>query len=834
MNLSLVSPLAGLAVPLERVPDPVFAGRIVGDGIAIEPLSGELLAPCDGVVSLLHKAGHAVTLRAPSSAEILMHIGVDTVRLGGRGFSPRIAQGASVRAGQVLIAFDVDLVGRQAKSLHTMVVVASEGFAIRWRAGPGEALHAGSSPLMSVAHQAPAATLGGAIDREWSATAVVGHADGIHARPAALVQAAARTFAAEVSVELGGRTASARSIVALMSLGARYQERLTLRARGHGAEAALASVVAALESATPAEHRTPSGRAPAPREEGGPGLRGVCAAPGLAVGRVVRLDSFAPEPLESTGDVGAERERLTAALARVRDDIDRAMREAHTRGVAQQLAILATHHALADDPEIALAAQRAIDGGEGAGLAFRRAIRAQCEVLAGLGNPLLAERAADLREIERRVLTAMAGETTPAPELFDGSILVADDVGVGELSRLPRERIAGLCTVRGGATSHVAILMRALGVPALVAIGPALLRVPHGQQVLLDATGGVLDSEPAADRLAAATAAIQRRANDRAAAIAQMRAPAVTRDARAVEVAANVANEEDVRVALAHGADGVGLMRTELLFLDRADEPTEAQQSRAYQAVVDALGGRPAIIRTLDAGGDKPLPFLPMPREENPALGLRGIRSGIVRPGTLDRQLRALLAVKPLSACRIMLPMVTDAAELVSVRERLTSLAAEMGIAERPQLGVMVEVPSAALLADQLAKHADFLSIGTNDLTQYALAMDRGNAELAARLDGLHPAVLRLVARTVQGASKVGVWVGVCGALASDLEAIPVLVGLGVTELSVSPKLVADVKARVRSLDYEACKRDAFALLDETSADAVRARARTLWPEENR
>jgi phosphoenolpyruvate-protein kinase (PTS system EI component) len=178
--------------------------------------------------------------------------------------------------------------------------------------------------------------------------------------------------------------------------------------------------------------------------------------------------------------------------------------------------------------------------------------------------------------------------------------------------------------------------------------------------------------------------------------------------------------------------------------------------------------------------------------------------------------------------------MVTDAAELVSVRERLTAFAAEMGITERPQVGVMVEVPSAALLASQLAKHADFLSIGTNDLTQYALAMDRGNAELAARLDGLHPAVLRLIAQTVEGASGHGVWVGVCGALASDLEAVPVLVGLGVTELSVSPPLVAEVKARVRRLDYATCKRDALTLLDETSAAAVRERARTLWPDENR
>jgi phosphoenolpyruvate-protein phosphotransferase len=442
-----------------------------------------------------------------------------------------------------------------------------------------------------------------------------------------------------------------------------------------------------------------------------------------------------------------------------------------------------------------------------------------------------AERAGDLREIERRVLGAMSG-TTPGPaELFDRSILVADDLGVAELSRLPRERVAGLCAARGGATSHVAILARALGIPALVAVGPALLRIAQGTEVILDATAGSLDTEPDAARLAAATETMERRERERAAALAEMRAPAVTRDGRTIEVAANVAAEDDVRAAVARGADGVGLMRTELLFVDREDEPTEAEQAAAYQAAVDALGGRIAIIRTLDAGGDKPLPFLPLPVEENPALGLRGIRSGFFRPEVLTRQLRALLQVKPLSACRVMLPMVTDVAEIATVRAQIEELARDMNLGDRPQLGVMVEVPSAALLADQLAAHSDFLSLGTNDLTQYTLAMDRGNPELAARLDGLHPAVLRLVARAVEGAAVHGKWVGVCGALASDLEAVPVLVGLGVTELSVGPPLVPEVKARVRRLDYAECRREARALLALSSATAVRERARALWPE---
>ncbi len=831
-DLSLLSPLTGLVVPLDRVPDPVFAGRVVGDGIAIEPLSGELLAPCDGLVSLVHQAGHAVTLTAANGAEILMHIGVDTVKLAGRGFSPRVTQGARVRAGEVLVAFDADVVARRAKSLQTMVILASVGYGIAWRASAGGELRAGRSALMNVSREAAQANAKGeSAGREWSAVAVVGHADGLHARPAALVQAAVRASAAEVVVELEGRSASARSIVALMSLGARYEARVTVRAKGDGAEAALAKVVAAIESVTRSEHVNGATAGPEKPSADGPNLRGVCAAPGIATGRVVRLDSVVAEPPAHSGDLDTERARLAGAVAHVRGDIDRSMLDPHARGVPQQLAILAMHRDLLDDPEIAAAAQRAIAAGQSAGHAFRFAIRASCDALVALNNPLLAERCADLRELERRVLAAMSGTAAAAPELFDASILVAEDVGVGELSRLPRERVAGLCTARGGATSHVAILARALGVPALVAVGRAVLGVPHGREVLLDATAGMLDPAPDAVGLARASVAIERRAKERTAALTQMRAPAVTRDARTIEVAANVASEDDARVAVAHGADAVGLMRTELLFLDRDDAPTETEQARAYQAVVDALGGRTAIIRTLDASGDKPLPFLALPPEENPALGLRGIRSGLVRPEVLDGQLRALLAVRPLAACRIMLPMVADATELLAVRARLEELAREANLPERPQLGVMVEVPSAALLSDQLAAHADFLSIGTNDLTQYTLAMDCENPQLAGRLDGLHPAVLRLIARTVEGASLHGKWVGVCGALASDLEAVPILVGLGVTELSVGPTLVPEVKARVRRLDYAACRREARAALDLPSAAAVRERARALGAE---
>ncbi|WP_059284680.1 putative PEP-binding protein [Aquitalea magnusonii] len=258
--------------------------------------------------------------------------------------------------------------------------------------------------------------------------------------------------------------------------------------------------------------------------------------------------------------------------------------------------------------------------------------------------------------------------------------------------------------------------------------------------------------------------------------------------------------------------------------------PDAAEQQQAYQAVLDAMPERPVIIRTLDVGGDKELPYLQLPAEENPALGLRGIRSGFADPALLDLQLNALLSVQPLSRLRILLPMISEVDELLRVRQRLELLAGQLGLSERPQLGVMIEVPAAALLADQLARHADFLSIGTNDLTQYTLAMDRCNATLASRMDALHPALLRLIAMTVAGARQHGKWVGVCGALASDPVAVPVLVGLGVSELSVSPGLVPEIKSRIRGLDYAECQREASAMQRLTAASEVRQRAQHCWP----
>ena len=827
-SLQLMAPFSGPLLSLPQVPDPVFAGLMMGDGLAIEPLSSTLLAPCDGVISQLARTHHALTLTAANGAEILLHIGIDTVQLGGAGFTALVAPGDRVRQGQALIEVDLDVVARRAASLISMLVIANgEHYQLDERAS-GLA-QAGQTPLLRL-HALPAATTTYAneLTSESHGRATVRHAGGLHARPAALVQNAARPFAAQVQVAFKGHSVNAKSMVALMTLGVAEEDDVEVLAQGSDAAAAAAAVIAALQTRSQGAHATAQ---PVARPTVAAGmLSGVCAAPGLAIAPVLRLDSREPEPAQWADDPLPEARSLQQALQQLRGRIGQSVNDALRRGAQAQSEIFSAYLALLDDPELLQASQQGIASGLSAGFAFRQAISTQCQLLAALGNPLLAERIADLRDLQRQLLQILLGEQSQPLLLSAPVILVAEDLAPSQLTSLPQDKVAGMITVAGGATAHVAILARALGIPALVACGPSALQLRTGQQVLLDASQGWCHPAPDERSLSEAAGRIAALAQRRQHMQACANAAAVTLDGVSIEVAVNVANADEARDGLRHGADSVGLTRTEFLFIDRQQAPDAAEQQQAYQAVLDAMPERPVIIRTLDVGGDKELPYLQLPAETNPALGLRGIRSGFADPALLDMQLNALLAVQPLSRLRILLPMISEVDELLRVRQRLELLAGQLGLSERPQLGVMIEVPAAALLADQLARHADFLSIGTNDLTQYTLAMDRCNATLASRMDALHPALLRLIAMTVEGARQHGKWVGVCGALASDPLAVPVLVGLGVTELSVSPGLVPEIKSRIRALDFAACQREARAMQLLSSAHEVRQRAQHCWP----
>ena len=835
--LRLLAPLAGWALPLAEVPDPVFAGGMAGDGVAIDPTGSVLHAPCDGTVVLMGAARHALTLRSVAG-DVLLHAGIDTVSLGGEGFVLRVRDGEAVRAGQPLLEFDLDAIVRRAPSAITPVLLVGggPGQVVRRQAGRrvavGDFLFAVSMPHGAVAGArtaqgtGPAMLAGTGVSHEFR----IPFDHGLHARPAARVASALAGIDAQVTLRVHGREASARSTVAMMALGAARGDLVNAQISGRDADAALAALSRLFERATAEQ---PARAAPAPQPpqpppapSAGEALRAIIAARGLAVGSAVLLEDADPPVGAALGDATAERERLAAAIAAV----SASLRELAESLQGARRGVLDAHVALLADPGLRDQAGERIARGASAGAAWREALRAAAGALVALDDPRMAERRADLLDIERQVLRVLSGASPSAGmTLPERAIVLATELLPSQLLTLDVARLAGVCMAEGGATSHVAILAASMGLPMLVAAGPAVLRIAAGTPLVLDAESGLLLVAPPATEMAHITAQIEARERERAADAAAAAQPARTRDGALVHVYCNLGAVAEAAPAVAAGAEGCGLLRTEFLFLERATAPDEDEQLAEYQAIASAFAGRTLTIRTLDAGGDKPIAYLPLPREDNPALGLRGLRTSLARPDLLDAQLRAIVRVAPAGQCRVLLPMVTEPDEVRGVRAQLAAIAAGFRVAA-PKLGIMIETPASALLADLLCAEADFLSIGSNDLSQYTLAMDRLHPTLAARLDAAHPAVLRLIERAAQAGAARGIEVGVCGALASDAAAVPLLLGLGVRELSVVPAQIPRIKGLVRSLALADCARLAQRALALESAAAVRAMVRE-WSE---
>jgi phosphoenolpyruvate-protein phosphotransferase len=830
--LKIIAPFDGWCAPLDEVPDPVFAGRLLGDGLAIDPTSGIVTAPCDGEIITLPDSGHAVSIRS-QHVDVLIHIGIDTVQLGGRGFDPRVKPGARVKAGDELIRFDLNVVARGAKSLMTPIVVTSDGAIFQNRRGAGlvragEILFVVSidasrlSPPQPAIEQPPpfdARAQGGAQQR----TVIITLRQGLHARPAALLARRAKSFGADISLAAHGRIADARSVVAIMALGVRHGDEVILRAEGNEATQALDATLAGLEEALRLEIAHESVAAQEPRvsrrelREGE--LSGVCAVPGFAVGRATRIERREIEVAEQGSGTAREREELDRARSNVRLRLERVR---NTGGAARQ-EIISAHLEFLDDPTLNESAHELIAQGKSAGYAWRHAIRRSIAALASLDDSRLRERADDLLDVEAHVLLALAGEARPMHlPLPEQAVLLADDLLPSELTALDARRLVAIALSGGGATSHVAILAAAMEIPMLIGLGGELRKITDGQTLIVDADGGTLFTAPAAAAVAKGRSTIEARLAHGAALRLAAAKECRSLDGTRVEIFANLGSVTDAIAAVASGAEGCGLLRTEFLFIDRETPPTEDEQTQAYQSIANTLGGRPLILRMMDVGGDKPLRYLPLPVEANPALGLRGVRTALLHPNLMRTQLRAALRVQPFGVMRLLIPMITDLSEILAVRQVIDELAAELTLEGRVALGAMIETPSAALTAAVLIRAVDFLSIGSNDLTQYTLAMDRGHSELARRTDALHPAVLQLIAATAIAGDAAGKLVAVCGGVAADRTAVPILLGLGVRELSVVPAAIPALKRQIGGLRIAECRELAQRCLRLGSASEVR------------
>lgn len=648
---------------------------------------------------------------------------------------------------------------------------------------------------------------------------------GLHARPASRLVGAVRGLDADVqarNTSTGSDWVPVASLSRLATLGGLAGHVIEVRASGPDATVALDRVVAAatdsgLTGALSVKAAAPQRVLEAP-------ARPLGASPGIAVGpaRPLRATTFDVDDTP-TGDAGAERARLDRARADAADAIEAVRDRTATTAGADEAAIFDAHLALLDDPDLLDDVHAAVAAGRGAGRAWADAVDTAAARFAALPGEYLRARAADVRAVGDEVLRALTGAAAPAATPGDG-VLVAADLTPADAAGLDPATVTGVVLAAGSPTAHAAILLRAKGIPAVVGAGAHVLDVAAGTVVAVDgATGEVLvDPTPEqADRFAARAA--DRAERDRAAR-ARASEPAVTRDGTTVLVGVNAGSAADA--AAATGADLAGLVRTEFLFLGRDDAPGVDEQEAAYREVAAALGGRRVTLRTLDVGGDKPLPYVPAPVEANPFLGVRGLRLALCAPELFATQLRAIVRTAHATPVSVMFPMVSTVAELAAARAALdAAIAAEgRGVPADLQVGMMVEVPAAALRAAAFAPHVDFLSIGTNDLTQYALAAERGNDAVAALADPLDPAVLALVAATCRGAGD-DVLVAVCGEVAADGAAAAVLVGLGVRELSVAAPAVAGVKQSVRDIDLVAAAALAEQALRAPDAATVRALA---------
>jgi phosphocarrier protein FPr len=673
--------------------------------------------------------------------------------------------------------------------------------------------------------------------REWPADALttwmMDYPNGLHARPATRWIETAKGFQSEIRVFKGNQFADAKALTGLLSLGITRGDGLRLAARGADARRALEAlmeVVTSLSTEEKAAAERARRNALAARRgspdwlpAGNPqAVYGLGASQGLAVGVLVRQDRAHFQVEDTPGDVVADAEALEAAVFAVARDLDQVARDAVARLGAAEGAIFAAHKELLTDPELLRGAVATILRGHGPAWAWGHAVQERVERLQALADPLLAARALDLRDVGERVLAALLGVERQRLQLDRPSILVAEDLTPSDTLRLDMRFVAGLAVSGGGPTSHTAILARTLGLPAVVAAGAGLLAAAEGQTAVLDGSlGAVYLNVDDADR-ASASAVVAAQNQARAALRESRMLPAVTADGHRVEIAANVANAGQAAAALEAGAEGIGLMRTEFLFLERDSAPDEEEQYRVYREMAEVMAGRSLTIRALDIGGDKQVRYLNLPVEQNPFLGVRGARLLLERQDLLYAQLRALYRAAAHGPIRIMFPMVTHLAEIQALRDHCQRARDQVN-GPRLELGIMVEVPAVALLADRFAPLVDFFSVGTNDLTQYTLAIDRQHPALAAQADSLHPAVLDLIARTIDAAKRHGTWIGVCGGLAGDPLGARILTGLGVDELSMSAQDVATVKATLRAGSYESMRILARQALAAGTADEVHA-----------
>ncbi len=665
---------------------------------------------------------------------------------------------------------------------------------------------------------------------------------GLHARPAARFVSTATHFQSQILVKnLTKNTEFVRadSINQVATLGVRQGDELIISAVGDDADTALETLQALItsnfgESDTVVE--SPPISTPIPSSNHSH-LQGIPAAAGVAIAPIVNFSQVSLTPQSTTPKVITELhsdileqewQKLQSALLTAQREIQTMLSHASTQIGDAEAAIFDAHLLFLEDPTILEALyERVFDQGMSAETAWQRVMEGIGSNYRTLDDPYLQERVADVVDVGQRVLRLLLGASAKEIDFSQPAILVAADLSPSDTAQLDPTKILGICITSGSPTSHSAIIARSLGIPAVVGVPPQVLDLTDGTLLALDGETGQVWIEPDADVQSSLEAKRSQQDITRQAALQIAHQPGMSRDGKHISIFANISSVKDTNVAINFGAEGVGLFRTEFLYLDRTTPPSETEQLEVYQAIAQILENRPLIIRTLDVGGDKPLPYLGLQTETNPFLGWRGIRFCLDSPEILKIQLRAILRASSGHKIKVMFPMVATVEEIQAAKVILSEVKAELrqgGIAfdEAMEVGIMVEVPSAVTIAEKLAPEVDFFSIGTNDLSQYIMACDRTNPKVANLADALHPAVLRMIQQTVQAGHAGGIWVGLCGELAAEPLAAPILLGLGLDEVSINPPGIPAFKQAIAQLTIPAAEAIVTEALKQDSAAKVR------------
>lgn len=834
-----MAPLSGRVVGLEQIPDQVFSQKMLGDGFGIEPNEYKVVSPFAATVIAIPNSKHALTLKNKSGLEILIHVGMETVALQGKGFTLLVQEGQEVEAGTPLLEFDpFVLIERGATSLISAVVFTdTENWQIQQskidrevKAGHDTLFVVSAKYFPPTSQEPPFESEADSQNDTLCMQAMVINPQGIHARPAAIFATAAKQFASEIKILGGRRVANAKSPLSLMAADIPWGSSITIEACGEDRKEAVNTLLQLLAQGlgeTPRPIVAIAETTNANEAKGKPDVmreqKGLTAAAGFAVGEAFIYSLPRPEIRKKSKGRSEElkilEQTLQACESEITSLIARVRKQSAQENLQDIIDILQAHLALLTDEDLLQETKQHILSGFSAPAAYANVVESKLTILQNLPNPILAERAIDLKDVEYRMLQkfSSANKKSMLVEeiLFNAhdhaQILIAEDLTPSEFIKLTFSQsvIAAICLVKGSPGSHTSILASNAGIPMIVKLGEQILNIPEKTSLIVAADTGTLKISPAIQEYTLAQKEMKVRKKNWPLLLKKAQEPVSLKDGFVPVVAGNCESPTSAAKAFSAGADALGLVRSEFIFSKENQPPYEETQFSFYSQIMQAAQGKSVVFRTLDVGGDKPMPYLPLPRENNPLLGLRGIRvslfSGQSGEDLFRSQVRAILRLQPYEARKILLPMISDISELIAAKKIIEEERKNLHVPSA-EVGIMIEIPSAALMAEELAKSADFFSIGSNDLSQYVLAVDRTNSLLSDKLMGIHPALLALINITAKAANKAGIPAALCGNLASHPQMAALLLGLGIYELSMAPPMIPLVKETLRQKTLVECE----------------------------